>query len=66
MLPGTYYNPSYFLQGDVIGFYLTPVVTTTPLDDMKTMKLPPNLHVQHDYVRFHPGILLIMLLFFVL
>ncbi|XP_046391188.1 39S ribosomal protein L50, mitochondrial [Ischnura elegans] len=40
--------------GDVIGFYLTPVVTTTPLDEMKTMKLPPNLHVQHDYVRFQP------------
>ena len=39
---------------DVIAFYQTSVNTTLPLDAMKTMELPSNLHIQHDYVRFHP------------
>ncbi|XP_071446898.1 large ribosomal subunit protein mL50 [Hetaerina americana] len=40
--------------GDIAEFYQSPVTTTTPLDEMKVMTLPPNLHIQHDYVRFHP------------
>uniref|UniRef100_A0A1B6BYY2 Large ribosomal subunit protein mL50 n=1 Tax=Clastoptera arizonana TaxID=38151 RepID=A0A1B6BYY2_9HEMI len=40
--------------GDVQKFYETPVVTTTPLDLMKNLELPPNLHVNYEPVRFHP------------
>ncbi|XP_037301636.1 39S ribosomal protein L50, mitochondrial-like [Manduca sexta] len=35
-------------------FYMTPVDTRTPYDALKHMDLPKNLHVQEDYVRFHP------------
>lgn len=40
---------------DVVNFYKTPIDIRTPLDKMRTMELPENLHVQFDYVRFHPG-----------
>lgn len=40
--------------GDVVKFYTTPVSTITPYDNMKNMELPPNLHVQYEYHRFHP------------
>ncbi|KAG8224147.1 hypothetical protein J437_LFUL005481 [Ladona fulva] len=40
--------------GDVIKFYKSPVSTRTPLDQLKSMDLPPNLHVQYEYHRFHP------------
>uniref|UniRef100_A0A6M2DHE5 Large ribosomal subunit protein mL50 n=1 Tax=Xenopsylla cheopis TaxID=163159 RepID=A0A6M2DHE5_XENCH len=40
--------------GDVKKFYRTPVVTVTPLEALKTMDLPPNLHVSYEYLRFHP------------
>ncbi|KAF4514019.1 UNVERIFIED_CONTAM: hypothetical protein B566_EDAN018664 [Ephemera danica] len=40
--------------GDVLEFYTTPIDTRTPLEAMKTMDLPPNLHVLHEYHRFHP------------
>ncbi|CAH0604981.1 unnamed protein product [Chrysodeixis includens] len=39
---------------DLKKFYLTPVDTATPFDALKRMELPKNLHVQPDYVRFHP------------
>ncbi|CAH2007426.1 unnamed protein product [Acanthoscelides obtectus] len=39
---------------DVKTFYLTPVDTRTPLDKMRNMELPENLHVEFDYHRFHP------------
>lgn len=39
---------------DVIRFYETPVCTTVPLDALKNVELPENLHVQYDYHRFHP------------
>lgn len=39
---------------DVLDFYTTSVSTTTPFDELKTKQLPPNLHVQYDYVRFNP------------
>lgn len=42
--------------GDVQNFYETPVETVTPLDKLQNMELPENIHVQYDYVRFHPGI----------
>lgn len=29
--------------------------TITPLDKLKNMELPKNLHVQYDYIRFNPG-----------
>lgn len=41
--------------GDVRKFYETSVSTITPLDILKNMELPKNLHVQYDYIRFHPG-----------
>lgn len=39
---------------DVIKFYETPLSTTVPLDALKTVELPENLHVQYEYHRFHP------------
>ncbi|KAJ8927262.1 hypothetical protein NQ314_020313 [Rhamnusium bicolor] len=40
--------------GDVKFFYKTPVDTRTPLDKMRNMNLPENLHIQFEYHRFHP------------
>ncbi|XP_046680001.1 39S ribosomal protein L50, mitochondrial [Homalodisca vitripennis] len=40
--------------GALKNFYATPISTTTPLDKMRTMELPENLHVQHEPLRFHP------------
>lgn len=42
---------------DLQNFYETPVNVLTPFDALKRMELPKNLHVQEDYVRFHPGII---------
>lgn len=39
---------------DVIKFYETPVNAILPLDELKTRKLPPNLHIEHNYTRFNP------------
>ncbi|XP_073840945.1 mitochondrial ribosomal protein L50 [Musca autumnalis] len=39
--------------GDVIKFYETSVNTTVPLDALRTMELPENLHIQYDYLRFN-------------
>ncbi|XP_045490872.1 39S ribosomal protein L50, mitochondrial [Colias croceus] len=39
---------------DLLDFYETPVDVCTPFDALKKMELPKNLHVQGDYVRFHP------------
>ncbi|KAF2365076.1 Ribosomal protein L50 mitochondria [Trinorchestia longiramus] len=38
----------------LIAIYLTPVDTRVPLDRMRDIDLPKNLHVIYDYVRFHP------------
>ncbi|XP_075992872.1 mitochondrial ribosomal protein L50 [Anticarsia gemmatalis] len=35
-------------------FYNTPVDKATPFEVLQRMELPKNLHVQSDYVRFHP------------
>ncbi|XP_078038987.1 mitochondrial ribosomal protein L50 [Augochlora pura] len=35
-------------------FYQTPVGTTTPLDRMRNVDLPKNLHINYEYHRFHP------------
>lgn len=43
-------------------FYETPVDTTVPLDRMKNMDLPKNLHVLYNYTRFHPGTYTVLLL----
>ncbi|XP_054732400.1 39S ribosomal protein L50, mitochondrial isoform X1 [Anastrepha obliqua] len=40
--------------GDVIQFYETPVNTTIPYDALKNADLPENLHIQYEYLRFHP------------
>ncbi|KAH8362823.1 hypothetical protein KR084_001353, partial [Drosophila pseudotakahashii] len=40
--------------GDVIAFYQTSVDTTVPLDALKRIELPENLHIQYEYVRFNP------------
>ncbi|KAK2723354.1 large ribosomal subunit protein mL50-like [Artemia franciscana] len=37
---------------DVIDFYNTPVDPRIPLERMKDMELPPNLHIKQDYVTF--------------
>ncbi|KOB78972.1 Uncharacterized protein OBRU01_01431 [Operophtera brumata] len=39
---------------DLKSFYMTPVDTKTPFDALTKMELPKNLHVQENYVRFHP------------
>lgn len=39
---------------DVKKFYATPVDVTTPLDKLKSIDLPENLHIQYEPHRFHP------------
>lgn len=39
---------------DVVRFYASPVDTRTPLDKMRSVELPKNLHVQFEYHRWHP------------
>ncbi|MPC38110.1 uncharacterized protein LOC123513394 [Portunus trituberculatus] len=39
---------------ELVTFYTTPVITTVPLDMMKEIDLPKNLHVTYNYTRFHP------------
>lgn len=39
---------------DVIAFYEKVVDTTVPLDALKRIDLPENLHIQYEYLRFHP------------
>ncbi|XP_043260042.1 39S ribosomal protein L50, mitochondrial [Colletes gigas] len=40
---------------DLKEFYQTPIGVNTPLDGMRTMELPKNLHITYDYHRFHPS-----------
>lgn len=44
-----------YVKGDLKNFYLTPISTTTPLEKLRTIELPENLHVQYEPIRFHPG-----------
>lgn len=39
---------------DLLEFYQTPVDSTLPLDKMKKVDLPPNLHIQLEPMRFLP------------
>lgn len=39
---------------DLTNFYKTPVDNHTPFEALKKMDLPKNMHIQKDYVRFHP------------
>ncbi|XP_055914817.1 uncharacterized protein LOC129948033 [Eupeodes corollae] len=39
---------------DVIKFYKSSVDTTVPYDALKKADLPPNLHIQSQYLRFNP------------
>ncbi|XP_034188971.2 mitochondrial ribosomal protein L50 [Osmia lignaria lignaria] len=39
---------------DLKEYYQTPVGNATPWEVMRKMDLPPNLHINYDYVRFHP------------
>ncbi|XP_033230879.1 39S ribosomal protein L50, mitochondrial isoform X2 [Belonocnema kinseyi] len=41
--------------GNLRQFYHTPVNSTMPLDSMRLMDLPKNLHIQYEYHRFQPG-----------
>lgn len=47
-------NIDFSFAEDAVEFYSTPVDTTLPLDAMKTVELPENLYIQHEYIRFHP------------
>ncbi|XP_043504948.1 uncharacterized protein LOC122525968 [Polistes fuscatus] len=40
--------------GDLKEFYRNAVDVATPLDTLRRMQLPKNLHVQYEYHRFHP------------
>lgn len=42
------------VSDDVIAFYETPINAFLPLDELTTRKLPPNLHIEHNYTRFNP------------
>lgn len=44
----------FHFPDDVVDFYETPINTYLPLDELKTRELPPNLHIEHKYTRFHP------------
>lgn len=39
---------------DVVRFYETPIDSRTPLDKMRTIDLPKNMHIQFEYHRWHP------------
>ena len=39
---------------DIRSFYLTTVDVRVPLEKFKSIELPPNVHIQYDYHRFHP------------
>ncbi|XP_050075510.1 39S ribosomal protein L50, mitochondrial [Anopheles maculipalpis] len=39
---------------DAIVFYQTPIDTRLPLDAINSVELPENLHIQQEYIRFHP------------
>ncbi|XP_060659963.1 large ribosomal subunit protein mL50 [Drosophila nasuta] len=41
--------------GDVVAFYQQAVDTTVPLDALKRIELPENLHIQYEYLRFNPA-----------
>ena len=45
----------YCIPGKLRDFYRTPIKTTVPLDTMRSMDLPKNLHVEYEYHRYHPG-----------
>lgn len=36
-------------------FYKTTVETKTPLEAMKDIELPPNMHILYEPHRFNPG-----------
>lgn len=39
-----------------MAFYCTPISTQTPYEQLaRHADLPPNLHVQKEPIRFHPG-----------
>ncbi|XP_043799806.1 39S ribosomal protein L50, mitochondrial [Apis laboriosa] len=40
--------------GDLKNYYKTPIGNVTPLDAMRSMDLPKNLHINYEYIRFHP------------
>lgn len=42
-------------MSDVIRFYNTPVSTTLPMDVLRKIELPENLHILHEYKRFNPA-----------
>ncbi|XP_063984100.1 large ribosomal subunit protein mL50 [Diachasmimorpha longicaudata] len=41
--------------GDVRNFYMTPIDTSLPFDQVRKTELPKNLHIQYEYNRFHPA-----------
>lgn len=44
----------FFVLDDVVEFYLTPINTYLPIDELLTRELPPNLHIEQKYKRFQP------------
>jgi len=41
--------------GHLVSYFNEPVKTTTSMEELKhSTDLPPNLHIQHEYIRFHP------------
>lgn len=44
-----------YVLGDLKEFYQIPVGNKTPLDIMRNIELPKNLHINYEYIRFHPG-----------
>ena len=40
--------------GDAAAFFSTPVHDSSVYEDLSTLDLPPNLHIQQEPVRFDP------------
>ena len=38
-----------------MSYYSAPVNPSTPFEQLHGQDLPKNMHIQMEYVRFHPG-----------
>ena len=40
--------------GDVVRYFQTPVKNSSNFDELSKLNLPKNLHLNLEYIRFHP------------
>ena len=53
-VPNTVLHSAQTLE-DVVEFFSTEVRTSSPLEDLASLDLPPNLSIQTEYTRFNPN-----------